>query len=141
MVIASVLKEIKDKMRRKGCLVYLKAGRESMIEFPDGSKLRLDGDGFSLDGQILSIDIDEQPIDVFVSLYDICCDQLIDNQKPHFIMLMVGIILNLMLNQFVIGCHALTCLFIISIIAAMVVVCKTYIVISAYKILGKICLL
>ena len=66
MVIASVLKEIKDKMRRKGCLVYLKAGRESMIEFPDGSKLRLDGDGFSLDGQILSIDIDEQPIDVFV---------------------------------------------------------------------------
>jgi len=137
MVIEFMMKEIKDKMRKRGCWVKLCHDTYG-IKFPSGRLLRLGDDGFTFNKKELDIDM-EDPIDALVSIYDLDSDSVLDKQGTAFGILFIGVLINMLMNHIVFGWNMLFFIPLTPIVIFMVVFSGDYMCVKSYKIWRKVC--
>lgn len=142
----SILQEILTDMRKRGCWVkYSESPYDTgfgHIIFPNNKALCIIDGQFMYDSKEIKINPNNDPVDVFVTLYNLCCGDTIKEEKIMFLCSLLCFLIICSMNGFIFGWYWPMVFGIIPLIVATVFCCPNLLFIKfykAYKALENLC--
>ena len=145
-----LLKSIKDGMRRKGCAVSYDSNKKFLIFIgPGRGVIRINDAGAFVfhrhlcgGEEVIEFNHDEDPIDKFIILYDFVCEDMREDNKIIFNIVLVSTLIHVILWAFVFrDIHPISIVFwSMPLVAISIKYCREYFKVIIFKMIGRLCL-